>query len=337
MRHLEWTVLALVLAITGAGAQQQAKIAPPQPAGKVGTDVPGITAVPVVNETLAVQVMLDRLGFSPGEIDGRAGPNLRRALAAYLQGAVLDAKGNVDDATWQKLIDASGVQQPLVSYEITAEEVAGPFAPQIPADLPQQASLASLDYTSPLEMIGERFHASPALLKKLNPGATFSRPGERIQVPNVEPFDIKMAAPGAKVAGAAGTLKVRKATSTLTIEDDSGKVLVHAPVTVGSEHDPLPVGTWKVTGVQRMPKFHYNPSLFWDADPSHSKATIQAGANNPVGIVWIDLSKPHYGIHGTPEPGRIGHAASHGCVRLTNWDALRVAQLVKPGTKVIFE
>ena len=111
---------------------------------------------------------------------------------------------------------------------------------------------------------------------------------------------------------------------------------MYAPVTVGSSNDPLPIGDWKVTGVQRDPVFHYNPDLFWDADPSHAKAKIPAGPNSPVGLVWIDLSRPHYGLHGTPEPSRIGHTESHGCIRLTNWDALRVAALVAPGTKVLF-
>ena len=121
-----------------------------------------------------------------------------------------------------------------------------------------------------------------------------------------------------------------------TVTDGAGKVLMYAPVTSGSEHDPLPIGEWKVTGVQRDPKFHYNPDLFWDAEPGHSKATIPAGPNNPVGVVWVDISKPHYGLHGTPEPATIGKTESHGCVRLTNWDAARLASLVKPGTRVVF-
>jgi lipoprotein-anchoring transpeptidase ErfK/SrfK len=120
------------------------------------------------------------------------------------------------------------------------------------------------------------------------------------------------------------------------VEDATGKVLFHAPVTSGSEHDPLPIGQWKVTTVQRNPTFNYNPDLFWDADPKHAKAQIPPGPNNPVGTVWIDLTKEHYGIHGSPEPSNIGHTQSHGCVRLTNWDVQRVARWAKPGTPVIF-
>jgi lipoprotein-anchoring transpeptidase ErfK/SrfK len=129
---------------------------------------------------------------------------------------------------------------------------------------------------------------------------------------------------------------VTKATSALTVEDAEGRVIFFAPVTSGSQHDPLPIGEWKVTGIQFSPKFHYNPDLFWDAEPSNSKATIAPGPNNPVGVVWINLSRPHYGLHGTPEPSTIGKTTSHGCVRLTNWDAMKLASLVRPGTKVIF-
>jgi lipoprotein-anchoring transpeptidase ErfK/SrfK len=120
------------------------------------------------------------------------------------------------------------------------------------------------------------------------------------------------------------------------VTDGEGHTLLFAPVTTGSEHDPLPIGEWKVRGVLHDPEFHYNPELFWDADPSHAKATIKPGPNNPVGVVWIDLSREHYGLHGTPEPSEIGKTASHGCVRLTNWDAERVASLVHPGTRVLF-
>jgi lipoprotein-anchoring transpeptidase ErfK/SrfK len=124
-------------------------------------------------------------------------------------------------------------------------------------------------------------------------------------------------------------------TKSLEVRNEAGEILMYAPVTVGSEHDPLPVGEWKVTGVSQNPPFNYNPDLFWDADPAHSKARIAPGPNNPVGVVWIDLTKEHYGMHGTPEPARIGYTQSHGCIRLTNWDAMRLAALVSPGTRVV--
>ena len=298
------------------------------------TAQPADTPAPVVSETLASQIMLDRIGFSPGEIDGRSGPNLKRALLAFQQAHELPASGQLDPATWDALSKRAGTQPPLVKYELVEADLAGPFVDRIPADLMEQARLPALGYTSPLEALGEKFHSSPALLRTLNPGASFARAGEQIVVPSIAVPD-----PTAPIAGRRpiATIEVSKETSALTIRDEQSRVLFHAPVTSGSEHDPLPIGSWKVKGVRRMPDFHYNPALFWDANPSDAKARIAPGPNNPVGTIWIDLTKEHYGIHGTPEPGRIGHAQSHGCVRLTNWDAARVAEWARPGTQVIFK
>jgi len=150
-------------------------------------------------------------------------------------------------------------------------------------------------------------------------------------VPNVQVVSDQESKPVPNIS-----VKVSKSNSTLTVMDASGAVIMHAPVTSGSEHDPLPIGSWTVTAVVRNPTFNYNPDLFWDAEPSHAKAKVPAGPNGPVGVVWIDISKPHYGIHGTPEPGSVGHTSSHGCVRLTNWDALKLAAMVGKGTKVEF-
>jgi lipoprotein-anchoring transpeptidase ErfK/SrfK len=136
---------------------------------------------------------------------------------------------------------------------------------------------------------------------------------------------------------AAAKVVVSKKASVLMVYDRQGKIIFYAPVTSGSEHDPLPLGNWVVTSVVRNPTYNYNPDLFWDANPANAKEKIAAGPNNPVGVVWIGLNEPHYGIHGTPEPGEIGHSESHGCVRMTNWDATRVADLVKEGTPVVFE
>jgi lipoprotein-anchoring transpeptidase ErfK/SrfK len=223
-------------------------------------------------------------------------------------------------------------EQPLViTYTLTNADVAGPFQPDLPKDLVEQSKLAALGYRDPLEALAEKFHASPALLQSLNEGQTFERAGDQVIVPNVEDVAVSSAA-GASPA----TIIVTKRTNALTVEGQGGRVLFHAPVTTGSRHDPLPIGKWKVTGVEQMPVFHYNPNLFWDANPSHSKARIPAGPNNPAGVAWVDLTKEHYGIHGTPEPSTVGHMQSHGCVRMTNWDVRRLLAWAKPGTVVIF-
>ena len=155
-------------------------------------------------------------------------------------------------------------------------------------------------------------------------------------MPAVDPF-IATAKPVMQQKGAPLVRVEVSREGALQVFRDDGSLAMFAPVTSGSEHDPLPTGQWKVLSVNWMPPFNYNPDLFWDADPSQTKALIKPGPNNPVGVVWIDIDKEHYGLHGTAEPGKVGHAQSHGCVRLTNWDAARLATLVAPGTPVIFK
>lgn len=284
-------------------------------------------------DALDYQVRLDRIGFSPGEIDGTFGRNTRLAIGAFQEASGLQPSGAPDCDTWRAL-SAKGDVRLLVDYAITADDAAGPFVRRIPADLAKQAHLFSLGYTSVLEALGEKFHVKPSLLRRLN-RRTPLRAGEKILVPNVT-LDLNAGALATPASSQDYVIEVTRDRSALTLRDADGKVVLFAPATVGSRHDPLPLGDWHVTDIAWSPVFHYNPELFWDADPHHATATIASGPNNPVGVVWIGLDIPHYGIHGTPDPGLVGHAYSHGCVRLANWDAARVARLVRRGTRVQF-
>jgi len=273
---------------------------------------------------LRAQVLLDRARFSPGEIDGSYGSNVEKAIAGFQKSRGAEPSGVVDPATW-KLLNADSATV-LVRYKITDQDVAGPFQ-AIPEDMMEKSALPALGYSSALEELAENFHASPKLLTKLNPGKSFDKAGEEIVVPSV-----RSSAPP-KIA----KVVVDDSDKTVSAYDAGDKLVAQYPATTGSEHDPLPVGNWKINGVSKNPSFHYNPELFWDAEAKDEKTTIKPGPNNPVGVVWIDLSKPHYGIHGTPEPSTIGKTQSHGCIRLTNWDAAELAQMVSPGLPAILQ
>ena len=273
---------------------------------------------------LRVQILLDRANFSVGQIDGRIGINTLRALLGFRTVRGLPQGIGVDDPIWKAL--SENADPALISYAITGDDLKGPFA-RVPIDMMSKAKLTYLGYASPLDEIAEKFHISPGLLQKLNPGKTFRVAGEQLLVPNV------LQQPSTQAA----QIVVSESDSTVTAFDAGGKPIAQFPATIGSDHDPLPIGQWKINGVFRNPKFHYNPELFWDAKPEHAKATIAPGPRNPVGVVWIDLSKEHYGIHGTPDPSRIGSSESHGCIRLTNWDAMKLAGMVKPGTPAILQ
>jgi lipoprotein-anchoring transpeptidase ErfK/SrfK len=311
MRHASLLLmLSLVAPVPAAFAQAAPDTMPLTPATEDRSVHEGKGAL------LRLQVLLDRARFSPGEIDAVAGSNQARALRGFQQARGLPASGEADPATWQALEQDSAPV--LADYTVTAADITGPYA-RIPDDMMAKARLPALGYGSLLEALGERFHASPELLRQLNPDAGPIRVGTVLKVPAVA---------STAAAPTAARLVVDRSDSVLRLLDGDGRTLAQYPASIGSEHDPLPIGEWNIVAVVRDPSFHYNPDLFWDADPAHGKAKLAAGPNNPVGTVWIDLSKPHYGIHGTPEPRSVGKRQSHGCIRLTNWDAAAVAAAV---------
>jgi lipoprotein-anchoring transpeptidase ErfK/SrfK len=327
------TVQVIVAIVAGAALQvvvgAAARTRPANPAPRTAA-----ARSSSCGDLVGFQVRLDRKGFSPGQIDGRTGANLSHALKAWQTANKLPATGQPDCATW-KALGAEEKEPAITSYTLTDADIKGPFEKRIPPKLEDQAKLDTLGYQSPMERLAERFHASPELLAQLNRGAALNA-GRTIKVPAVTPFDADAKPAHGETAGDI-RIEVSREESALRATRADGTLVFYAPVSSGSIHDPLPIGDWKVTGIGWHPVFHYNPDLFWDADPKDVGAAIKPGPNNPVGVVWIALNLEHYGLHGTPEPGHIGHTESHGCVRLTNWDAARVAALVKPGTPVVFK
>jgi lipoprotein-anchoring transpeptidase ErfK/SrfK len=316
---------------------------------------------------MQAQVMLDRAGFSPGVVDGQMNLSTRNAVMGFQQAMNLPQTGDFDDATRRALV---GVQKEVPATRlvtIPADFAAGPFAP-LPQDPVAKSKLPALGYASLEEKLAERFHTTPEVLRALNaaadpaalasasaePDPATGQPavysaGQTIRVPNVgadfiDPARTENPAWAATLsslgvgtnATPAARIVVSKGEGTLKAYDGDGKLIGLFTVTTGSEHDPLPLGRWKILAVDRNPRFHYNPKLFWDVSDAKPDAMLPPGPNSPVGVVWIDLSKEHYGIHGTPEPASIGHTESHGCVRLTNWDAARLAGMVSAKTQVDF-
>jgi lipoprotein-anchoring transpeptidase ErfK/SrfK len=270
------------------------------------------------------EVLLDRLRFSPGQIDGRAGDNIDRAVAAYQKAQGMQETGKLDQATFERL--AVAAPPAIVTYRIGEADVKGPFTKTIPKDVERQAKLPRLGYRNAVELLAERFHMDEGLLRALNPKSRFAA-GEDIAVANVvrPPEDEK-----------AERVEVAKADRRVRLYSSDGVLLGSFPASIGSEEKPAPSGSFAVKGVARNPGWTYNPKFGFKGLKVDHPVKLAAGPNNPVGAVWIDLTAETYGIHGTPEPRMVGKSFSHGCVRLTNWDALDVAGLVHKGTKVDF-
>jgi len=273
-----------------------------------------------------VQVLLDRAHFSPGVIDGQEGSNLTNAIAAFQEARRLTVDGKLSPAVWDALVADAG---PVVTdYLITPEDVAGPFTPNLPKDdYEALAKLPALAYGTPLEGLAEKFHMDEPLLQALNPGVDFSQAGVTIIV----------AALGAEgLDGKVTHIQIDNAKGVLKAYADGDRLLAVYPATVGSTERPAPVGEWAVNTLAPNPTYTYDPSRLTFGKPK-TKLTLKAGPNNPVGSTWIDLTKDTFGIHGTPDPRLVNKRASHGCVRLTNWDAAELGKAVQKGARVVFE
>ena len=360
--------------------------------GEAFAAAPGDIADPEMRPIMQAQVVLDRLGFTPGVVDGKEGLSTRNAVSGFQEANSLTVTGKVDDATIKALAQWNNIPATRV-VTIPTEIAAGPFY-KIPKDPAEQAKMPTLGYQSLDEKLAERFHTTIDTLKQLNPGGvpagakpsagvpslststvptsgasasapssidpsskgdtapalqpgppSFFHAGQQIRVPNVgadavDPSAVAdpawsqtlaMLGVGSQQPKAAKVV-VSKSKGTLKAYDETGKLAAVYTATMGSQHDPLPLGNWKILGIDKNPKFHYNPALFWDAKPGAEKAMLPAGPKGPVGVVWIALSKPHYGIHGTPHPETIGRAESHGCVRPKRRPPRGIARESTPGS-----
>lgn len=275
---------------------------------------------------IKVEVLLDRAHFSPGVIDGTPGENLHNALAAYAQAHGLASEGTLTAQIFGALTGAD--KSPITQdYTIVAGDEKGPFIGSVPEDFVKLARLKHLGYRSPEQEFAERFHMSESLLRSLNPTADFRKPGTMLVV--VRPGNGDLPPDVARV-------EVDKSANQLRVYDNAGTLLAVFPATVGSTERPAPTGRWGVKSVTFNPTYVYDPKVLTFGPKRKGKLKIAPGPNNPVGAVWIELTIPTYGIHGAPDPDLVGKTASHGCVRLTNWDAVLLGRAVKSGTPVIF-
>ena len=355
MRHhpLFITAAAAALATGAAIAQSSApEAAKPATAGWAAPGTPGST---IKGELFHAQVLLDLAGFSPGAIDGREGSSQTEAIRGFQEANGLKVTGKLDAATKQALLRNNRAS--TVTVKLTQDDVGGPFTYPIPKKPEEQEKLDFLGYRNMLEKLAERYHTTPQTIVALNGPDKRIGVGQTLRLPNVVPRSRVYKGANEKQAPLLAALNVEanqpegdylvvdKSEGTLKVYEGefpsgsakaSGKLIAQFPVTTGSEKDPLPLGNWKVTTYSFLPPFHYQPDLFWDVSDDKEEHKLPPGPNGLVGVAWLDLTKEHYGIHGTPEPQLIGKTESHGCLRMTNWDVMRLSRMMKPGFQAKF-
>ncbi|GAA0730399.1 L,D-transpeptidase family protein [Sphingomonas japonica] len=297
---------------------------------------------------LHVQVILDHLGFGPGVLDGREGQSLTAALRGFQTSRNLPVTGKMDQATLRALHPFAKLR-PTRTLTLTPGALAGPYNPELPSDLNEQAELDHISYRSPMEKLAEMFHTKPSVLLELNSAATPLKPGTKIVFPNALPtsrdYDSKLPEDWRATLRTLNVDATQPSGDRVVVDESEGvlkvldgdRLVAQFSATMGSSEFPLPIGEWTIKGSSYNPTYAYTPSLLSTSKPGAKKAQLPAGPNGPVGVVWMDLSKEHYGIHGTPEPEKIGRTESNGCIRLTNWDAARLSLMIKPGTKAVFQ
>jgi lipoprotein-anchoring transpeptidase ErfK/SrfK len=329
MKHSAW-VACLLLTFTGSAFAETLKVDEVNAAElKEGAGKQSRATI------FKAQILLDRHRYSPGVIDGYAGDSTEIALKAFQSDNGIEASGKLDRDTWAKLSENGGGDV-LVRYTITDNDLKGPFIDAVPDKIQEMAELDGMHYTGALEALSERHHMDEDALRDLNPGADFDTQGTEIIVAATE---------GGQDTGvdkdAVDHILVDKSERSLRVIGKDGKLVAFYPATIGSEQNPAPTGEQKVTGVAENPTWTYSPDLKLEGDAAKDRpdkpVVVPAGPNNPVGAVWIDLDKEHFGIHGSAEPSKIGKTMSSGCVRLTNWDVTELAGLVKKDMRVTFQ
>jgi len=341
-------LLLAASALVASAAVAQNKNAPTsaKPDTASGWVAPGTKGSPIDGTTFHAQVLLDVAGFPSVVIDGKKGLNVTRAIKGFQEARGLKVTGELDNATRAALLQDKRASTVMV--KLTPEQVAGPFVYPFPKKAEEQAKEKFLGYRNMLEKVAEEYHTTPETIVALNGPDKLIGPGQTLRLPNVvvgeKQYDTHGKGDVAKYfsllnvnTGITGNrIVVDKSDGTMKVFDSGDKLVAQFIVTTGSAKDPLPLGNWKVTTYSFLPPFNYQPDLFWDVPDDKAEQRLPPGPNGPVGLAWLDLTKEHYGIHGTGEPQTIGRAESHGCLRLTNWDVLRLSQILKPGFKAEF-